>query len=206
MIAMALAALLQSCVTSVAPSTMAAIISVESGGNPFEIGDNDTGLAHHPKDYASAVWLAESLLARGHNIDVGLAQVNSGNFAAYHTNARELLLPPPACENVIVGSEILTSAYNWSLATFGEQRRALWGALSAYNTGSLRRGQRYVGRVIAAAQLAPQVVVPPISILAGAEQVAPHSKKRAEPKPSPTPDNGLNYIILKPNSVHVLPK
>ena len=39
---LALAALIRHCAPAVAPSTMTAIVRVESGGNPFAVGDNTT--------------------------------------------------------------------------------------------------------------------------------------------------------------------
>ena len=179
----ALTALLQSCAPQVAPSTMHAIVAVESGGNPWAIGDNTTRRSFAPRSYAEAVATANALIAQGHSVDVGIAQVNSANFAGYHTNAAQVLIP---CQGLIVGSEILANAYRWSVATNPEPRQALWGAVSAYNTGSLYAGARYVNLVVSAAQQNP--LVPPIEILA---PITPPSSGRIEPQkpqPKPTPD------------------
>ena len=158
----ALAALLQTCAPNVAPATMHAIVSVESGGNPWAIGDNTAHRSYAPRSYAEALAISRDLIARGHNIDLGIAQVNSANFSSYHLTPSSALIP---CQNLIVGSVILTNAYRWSLATYGNQPRALWGSISAYNSGSLTAGGRYVNLVVSAARQTP--LVPPIDILTG---------------------------------------
>jgi type IV secretion system protein VirB1 len=185
----ALAALLQTCAPSVAPKTMNAIVQVESGGNPLAIGDNTTHRSYAPRSYAEALATANSLIAKGHSVDVGISQVNSANFAGFHTSAAQVLYP---CQGLIVGSAILTNAYRWSAATYNEPQRALWGSISAYNTGSLTDGGRYVNLVVAAARQSP--LVPSIEILAGQPSTSAHQTLasravvRQRPRPAPTPD------------------
>ena len=48
--ALALAALMAHCAPTVAPSTMTAIVQVESGGDPLAIGDNTTRRSYYPRD------------------------------------------------------------------------------------------------------------------------------------------------------------
>jgi type IV secretion system protein VirB1 len=181
----ALAALLQTCAPSVAPSTMSAIVRVESGGNPLAIGDISTGRSYAPRTYADALSTAKTLIARGHSVDVGLAQINSGNFASYHTNAAQVLFP---CQGLIIGSAILANAYRWSSVTFADPRRALCGAVSSYNTGSLFDGAAYVKKVVAQADRTP--FVPSIDLLRSAPVIAatpasivssPKPKKKPQP-------------------------
>jgi type IV secretion system protein VirB1 len=187
----ALMALLKTCAPNVAPATMHAIVTVESGGNPLAIGDNTTHRSYAPRSYQEARQTAETLISQGHSIDLGLAQVNSANFAGYHTTAASVLMPP-GCENLIVASAILANAYRWSAATYSDQRQALFGAISAYNTGSLYAGARYVNLVVSAAQQSP--IVPSIDILTGQPSTsiqrasAPSAVIRQKPRPKPTPD------------------
>jgi type IV secretion system protein VirB1 len=164
----ALAALLQTCAPDVAPSTMHAIVAVESGGKPWALNDNTSGRRYEPRSYAEALSTARDLIGRGHSVDVGIAQVNSSNFAGYRVTPAAMLMP---CQNLIIGSAILSGAYRWSAATYGNRRRALWGAVSAYNTGSLTAGSRYVDLVVSAARRSP--LVPSIEVLAGYAQPAP---------------------------------
>jgi len=156
-----LAAYLSTCAPTIAPTTMAAIVGVESGGSPFALHDNTTRRAYAPRDARLALVIARALLARGDSVDIGIAQVNSENFAAYHVDASDMLQP---CSNLSVASRILDNAYTRAAATFPAPREALWHAISAYNTGSLFAGHAYVAAVVAEAMR--PATVPPIAILA----------------------------------------
>jgi type IV secretion system protein VirB1 len=158
----ALAVLLTTCAPDVAPSTMAAIVAVDSAGNPYALNDNTGHRSYAPRDYANALATAQALIRRGNSVDVGIAQVNSGNFAAFHTTAREMLDP---CPNLRVASRILSDDYAEARTVFPEPGQALWHAISAYNTGSLYAGKPYVDRVIAAATR--ETRVPSIALLTG---------------------------------------
>ena len=152
------AALLKICAPSVSPDTMRAIVAVESGGNPYAIHDNTTRRAYFPRSQAQA----EAILAatRGHNVDVGIAQVNTGWFPTFHVTAKQMLEP---CRNLRIGSVILARAYRSADASFPQPRVALWHAISAYNTGSLYAGASYVAAVVSAALSPP--IVPSIALL-----------------------------------------
>lgn len=138
----ALSILLARCAARVGPVTMSAVVLYESGGRPFAIGDNTARRAYFPARRAAAVALAQRLLAAGHNIDVGYAQVNSANFAAYGLDAPSALDP---CTNLAVGSRLLQRAYvDARRQNAGD---ALVRALSAYNTGNFWAGMSYVRNV-----------------------------------------------------------
>jgi type IV secretion system protein VirB1 len=158
-----LAAYLATCAPNVAPSTMTAIVGVESGGNPLALHDNTTRRAYARSNARVALVIARALIARGDSIDVGIAQVNSANFAGYGVDAAQMLEP---CANLTVASRILGSAYTAAVAQFPEPRVALWHAISAYNTGSLFAGRAYVAAVVAEATR--PTMVPPIGLLTGA--------------------------------------
>ncbi|MGP6157941.1 MAG: lytic transglycosylase domain-containing protein [Vulcanimicrobiaceae bacterium] len=175
-----LALLLARCAPSVAPSTMAAIVSVESAGNPNALHDNDDGRSYAPADRATAERWAETLILRGHSVDLGLAQVNSGNLAAYGVTPAQILEP---CENLAVGSAILAADYRAACARFSSPRAALWRALGAYNTGSIFAGDGYVRQVVDAA-LTPRLV-PTIAILTDSPTFAPMPRPTPRPLPSP---------------------
>lgn len=159
----ALAAYLSTCAPSVAPSTMAAIVGVESGGNALALHDNTTRRVYAPRDVRTALAIADELLARGHSVDVGIAQVNSANFGAFGVDAARMLEP---CANLNVASRILGGAYAHAVSAFPNPGEALWHAISAYNTGSLFAGRAYVAAVVAEAIRPP--AVPAIAILTGA--------------------------------------
>jgi type IV secretion system protein VirB1 len=150
-----LAAYLQACASAVAPDTMRAIISVESRGYIYAINDNTAhasycvpGATVFPCSGDQAAALAERAVRSGHSVDVGIAQVNSGNFRTYGVSATQMLDP---CENLRIGTEILSNAYRRSTARFADERAALWHAIMAYNTGSLYTGEAYVRSVVDAA-------------------------------------------------------
>lgn len=152
------AALLKTCAPSVSPDTMRAIVAVESGGNPYAIHDNTTRRAYFPRSRAQA----EAILAatRGHNVDVGIAQVNAGWFATFGVTTTQMLDP---CRNLRIGSVILARAYRSANTSFPQPRAALWHAISSYNTGSLYAGASYVAEVVKAALSPP--IVPSIALL-----------------------------------------
>jgi len=146
-----LAASLTSCAAGVAPRTMAAVVSVESGGWPLTIHDNTADHSYTFKTRSDAELTARRLLGAGHNLDVGLAQINSANFAGLGLDAARLFDP---CTNLRAGASILQRAYASAARHFGPGQAALRFALSAYNSGSLYAAPHYARRVAAAAGLA----------------------------------------------------
>jgi type IV secretion system protein VirB1 len=142
---------------------MNAIISVESGGNPLAIGDNTTHRAYTPRDINQAKAIARALLAKHHSLDLGIAQINNVNYASYHVTADQLFDP---CTNLKISADILSRDYQTAVQVAPTPQAALWGAISAYNTGSLYAGAPYVSAVVNAAEHAH--VVPTISLLTGA--------------------------------------
>ena len=78
-----IAAALLACAANVAPVTLAAVIRVESTGNPLALHVNGlVGPQPHPTTVADAVNLAEHAIRLGYTVDLGLMQVNSRNLAA----------------------------------------------------------------------------------------------------------------------------
>jgi type IV secretion system protein VirB1 len=146
--ALALAALLRNCAAAVAPSTMTAIVQVESGGDPLAIGDNTTRRSYYPHDRATAEGLARRLLEAGHLLDLGIAQIDSMNFAGFAVNVHTIFDP---CINLSVGAKILSGDYAVATRRYGTGQVALRHAIGMYNTGRLDAGARYVMRVLAAA-------------------------------------------------------
>ena len=74
-------ALAQQCAPQIATETLAAVVSVESGFQPFAIRINsDHPLNEPPKTRAEAIETATILIADGHDIDLGLGGINSGDL------------------------------------------------------------------------------------------------------------------------------
>jgi len=145
---LALAGLIAQCAPSVAPSTMAAIVQVESGGNTLAIDDDTTRRSYYPRDRASAEALANRLIEAGHLLDIGIAQVDSMNFAHLGVNVHTAF---DACTNLRAGSAILSGDYNFAERHYGSGQVALRHAIGMYNTGRLDRGAGYIRQVLAAA-------------------------------------------------------
>lgn len=143
--------LIVACAPQVAPSTMTAIVRVESGGRPYAINVNGTQqLQRQPRSRAEATAWADWLVARGYSVDMGLAQINSGNLARLGLTPAQLFDP---CTNLKAGAKILAESYRGAARQYGSGQTALKAALSAYNTGNYRAGiaNGYVARVTAAA-------------------------------------------------------
>lgn len=133
------ALLAQECAPTVAPQTLAAIVSVESDLNPYAIGVVDGYLPRQPESYEEAVATAHALSASGWNYSVGLAQINVHNLKIYHLSVEEAFQP---CTNLRVGSEILVQCFVNHPAVDSDPQTALRDALSCYYSGNYHRGHR----------------------------------------------------------------
>ena len=130
-------ALLQQCSPEVAPVTMAAIVQTESGGRPWTIHDNTTGQSLRFQNRTQAVAMARILIAHGHKLDMGIAQVDSENLGWLGLTARQVFNP---CSNLKAAQRILVGAYRQAGAN-GTQ--SLAGAFEAYNSGRTWGDQGY---------------------------------------------------------------
>jgi type IV secretion system protein VirB1 len=148
-----LAASLAACAPGVSPRTMAAIVRAESSGWPLTIHDNTTARSYSFGDRTQAEAAATRLIAAGHNLDLGLAQINIGNLRPLGLGVHDVF---DSCANLRAGATILRGAYTAAVARFGPGQIALRHALSAYNSGSLFAAPDYVRRVIEASGLARQ--------------------------------------------------
>lgn len=147
----AVLSLAQACAPSVAPQTLAAVAYVESRFDPLAIGVNrGPRPARRPRDRAEAARVAQSLLARGANLDLGLAQINSDNLAWLGLSVADAFDP---CRNLAASATVLRAGYRPTSSEPAHRQAALRVALSRYNTGHPERGFRngYVARVEAAA-------------------------------------------------------
>lgn len=138
-------ALCAQCGPAVSPVTTQAIIKVESGGNPFAIRNNTTRKSYAPKTKIEAIRLATTFLAQGHNIDIGLMQINSQHLKPMKLTLPELFAP---CTNIRVGTSILADFYHLH-DTIPDKNQVLFRALSSYNTGSAWRGPGYINKILA---------------------------------------------------------
>lgn len=171
------------CAPEIHIRTLAALVRHESALNPYAININgQKQLEKQPTSAAEAAAVAQRLLDRGVNIDVGLGQINSNNFSVLHVALKDLF---DSCVNLHAAARVLSDCYRRGVAVFGEGQAALHAALSCYNTGSLRNGinNGYVRKVAAQVTLP----VPELLPLAGGPGTAPPSApqtERAEDKPA----------------------
>ena len=143
-VTMTLAAVARLCAPQVAPRTTLAVMQVESSGRPWTINDNDAKRAYFLSSKAEAVRVAADLLSRGHNIDMGLMQVNSSHLPELRLRLADVFDP---CINVSVGSRILHDAYRSASARYGSGEVALVHAFEIYNSGRPNGSLDYARRV-----------------------------------------------------------
>lgn len=143
--------LVKECVTpGVSDRMMLAVIRVESRGDPLAMLDNATGRSYHPRTRAAAEKILHRLVAAGHLVDAGLAQVDSANFSKYRLTPATVFRP---CTNIQAGSMILRAGYHAARrAGFGGQK-ATWHALQSYNSGRLTGDAHYADAVFRQAGL-----------------------------------------------------
>lgn len=132
-------ALAQQCAPSVHPQTMAAVVGVESGSNPFAIGVVGGTLVRQPNNLAEATATAQALDRAGYNFSVGIAQVNRYNLAKY---GLDYVTAFDACESLRVGSLILKDCFDRARVRISDQQQALHAAFSCYYSGNFATGFR----------------------------------------------------------------
>ena len=103
------------CAPLIHPITMGAIISVESGGNPFAVSINyPQMLAAHgrdvpeiiaqPRSLAEATHLVDALVSQGFSTSLGLAQINTEHLEEFRLSYTQLFDP---CINLRLAERIL---------------------------------------------------------------------------------------------------
>ncbi|WP_152667102.1 lytic transglycosylase domain-containing protein, partial [Xanthomonas perforans] len=128
--------LAQQCAPTVAPQTMAALVQVESGFNPYAIGVVDGRLARQPVNLEEAVATAQQLEAGGWNFSLGIAQVNRHNLPKYKLTYAQAF---DACANLRAGSKILQDCYARASAKLASEKDPLHAAFSCYYSGNFSR-------------------------------------------------------------------
>ncbi|RFU44218.1 lytic transglycosylase domain-containing protein [Paraburkholderia sp. DHOC27] len=186
--------LAQQCAPAVAPATMAAIVRVESGFNPYAIGVVHGGLLRQPASLDEAVATARALDAAGWNYSVGLAQVNRSNWARLGLTPETVFDP---CRNLAAGAAILQGCFERAkqaqtqaqtranAGAHAQAQDALRAGLSCYASGDFSSGFRtgYVQRVVAQAAR-PDPEVPAIATDVSPIPVIPSRPAAARSDPS----------------------
>ena len=177
------------CGASVAPSTLAAIARTESAFQPLSINDNTTGTSGVPATRDIAVQIASKLLEAGHSIDIGIMQINSGNFARLGLTLQAAFDP---CRSVAAAALILAGDYTGGDSHEGQQA-ALRVAISKYNTGDAQRGfaNGYVHKV----ELAVRHVVPALDVGAAPAAIDSQPAPAAAPAIPVDPDAPPSWAV-----------
>jgi type IV secretion system protein VirB1 len=163
-----IAALQSRCLPAVPLTTLNAIIRVESGGNPnamqidfprailkqWHLPEGTLRLRRQPATQREALEWLDYFERRGIFVDLGIMQVSTAEAQRRGLPVDPLLDP---CFNLRVGWQILDSAYQLEVKTYGPSQEALRHAISRYNTGDTQRGidNGYLARVIAALKQSP---------------------------------------------------
>lgn len=149
------------CAPAVAPATMAAIVRVESGFNPYAIGLVHGRLERQPANLDEALATTRALEAGGWNFSAGLAQVNRANWVRLGLTPQAVFDP---CRNLAASAAILQGCFERARLRHPEAQSALRAGLSCYAGGDFSSGFRtgYVQRVVAQASR-PDPVVPAIA-------------------------------------------
>ena len=149
------------CAPTAQSSTLAAIISAESSGNPnaiqidfpnallrrWRLPAGTLRLQRQPKNAEEAAQWITYLNAHHISVDVGLMQVSTDEAMRRQISPTALLDP---CINVRTGWSILQDDYQIEVNRDGPGQVALQHALSRYNTGDTNRGidNGYLARVM----------------------------------------------------------
>lgn len=140
----AIALLAQKCAPEVSAEAVVPLVITESGGNSLAI-DVDRGPRVRASSVSDAAAMARRYIAAGYTVDVGLAQINSGNFGRLGVTPEQALDP---CRNLSLASTLLQESYGAASRRFSGLE-AISATYSLYNTGTLNRGflNGYVGRI-----------------------------------------------------------
>jgi type IV secretion system protein VirB1 len=160
-----LASLQARCLPDAPPSTLRAIVQVESGGNPnamqidfpltllkrWNLAPGTVRLKHQPRDQAEAMQWLDYFQKFHVFVDIGLMQISTAEAQRRGIPQKSLFNP---CTNLRVGWQILEEDYTSEVKIYGPGQLALRHAISRYNTGNSQKGieNGYLSRVLAAAQ------------------------------------------------------
>jgi type IV secretion system protein VirB1 len=153
-----LATLIASCAPLVHPTTMHALVRVESAANPYAVSinrpkaqaanGNTLPAFRQPRTAAEAQRIVRALHTQGFTTSVGLAQINTEHLQRLGLNLTALLDP---CTNLTLAQSILLDCERVTSST--AQAPRLHRILSCYNSGNATTGIRngYTHRVASAA-------------------------------------------------------
>jgi type IV secretion system protein VirB1 len=169
----AIVALAKACAPGIATEAVVPLVLTESGGDPLQINVNK-GPRVRAGSVAEGAAIVRRYMVAGYTVDVGLAQINSANFARLGVTVEQAFEP---CMNLQLAASVLRQGYGLASQHY-DGLDAISATYSLYNTGSLTRGLRngYVARVwTAATNLGSVAAAPPLP----AAQVTPSGNRDA---------------------------
>ena len=158
---MDLASLILSCAPFVSPDTMTTYIEQRSQADPLAIHITETDRWIRPKDQAEAIAAATKLVEDGMDIEAGLAQIKSADWAKYELTPETVFDP---CKNLAAAERDLVTDY-------GKPKRS--------SAKSQAGNQTITGLV---RELAPQYALDPKLVLAVIETESNFNPKARSPK------------------------
>lgn len=153
-----LATLIATCAPLIHPTTLSALIHVESAANPYAVSLNrparleDAGydpatlIPRQPTTAVEAASLTRRLLRQGITTSVGLAQINIEHLLHGPHRLSDLFDP---CINLQLAQAILIDCEKTSMNAATPTATRIRRTLSCYNTGNTRDGisNGYVSRI-----------------------------------------------------------
>lgn len=134
--------LAQTCAPQIATETIAAVVSVESGFQPFAIRINsDHPLADQPTTRSEAIEIATILIAEGHD-DLGLGGINSSNLGRLGLSVSDTF---NLCLNLKASAALLDGYYQIALQGGATSAQAQTVMLQSY----FGNGDTSVGEMVA---------------------------------------------------------
>nr|WP_276589271.1 lytic transglycosylase domain-containing protein [Sphingomonas sp. GM_Shp_2] len=139
----------RTCAPDIATEAIVPLVVTESGGDALRININK-GPRVRVRSIAEGAAVVRRYIASGSTVDVGLAQINSMNFARLGVTIEEVFEP---CANLRLASLILQRSFAVA-SRYYAGIDAISATYSLYNTGRLTRGFRngYVGRLWSSAK------------------------------------------------------
>ena len=143
-------ALAATCAPHVAPTTLRAMATVESGLNPHAIGVVNGHLSRQPQSLPEAISTALALRQQGTKFSAGLIQIYVKNWPGYNLDHESVF---DACSNMRAAAGILTACYQRATVKNVSAQVALRHALSCYYSNNFVTGYQhgYVQKVVATA-------------------------------------------------------
>ena len=175
------------CAPEVHTTTMMAVVRHESAFNPLAIGVNEKPhRSIKPKTRDEAIRTVKNLLEQGKSFDAGYGQINNANWKWLGITPDNVFDP---CTNLQAAQRVIVNCYNGASKEL-QGEKALYAALSCYNTGNYKDGltNGYVDKVVAGLGAIPNVTVPALATARAIKSTIATGRTTQSSRPSGMPD------------------